>query len=291
MGKVDKKRRDFLKKASVAVGVAALPKSASARVHGGNPNEYYGMLYDATKCIGCKTCMVACKRANHLPPEPDASGLHDAPEDLSARTVNIIKLYREGDKFSFIKRQCMHCVDPTCVSVCPVGAMRKDPKTGIVYWDSSRCIGCRYCMMACPFNIPKFEWDKAFPHIVKCFLCKDTNLKEKGIPACCEVCPTGAVIFGKRGELLEEAKRRIRDNPGRYIPRVYGENEVGGTQVLYLASIDFAKLGLPKLTTESPAEFSRTIHHGIYKSVAPPLFAFGILYYLLFKKEDGEREE
>lgn len=152
---VNKGRRDFLKKASVAVGLSVLPTTSSARTVG-NADEYYGMLYDATKCIGCKSCMVACKKANHLPPEPDAEGLHDAPKDLSAKTVNIIKLYKDGDKFSFVKRQCMHCVDPTCVSVCPVGAMRKDPVTGIVYWDSSRCIGCRYCMMACPFNIPKF---------------------------------------------------------------------------------------------------------------------------------------
>ncbi len=286
--RVNKGRRNFLKKAAVATGALAVPSVSSASFETPKPSEdWYAMLYDATKCIGCKTCMVACKRANGLPYEEDEDGLHDAPVDLSSKTVNIIKLYKEGDKFSFIKRQCMHCVDPTCVSVCPVGAMRKDPKTGIVYWDGSRCIGCRYCMMACPFNIPKFEWEKTFPKVVKCFFCKDTNLKEKGIPACCEVCPTGAVIFGKRGELLEEAKRRIRDNPGRYIPKVYGEKEVGGTDVFYLAGIEFAKLGLPELIEESPAAFTRLIHHGIYKTVAPPAFAFALLWMII---KDRDRE-
>jgi len=289
--KPDKSRRNFLKKG------ALLPLAAVALTEGAEAGEFvrshdwYGMLYDATKCIGCKSCMVACKRVNGMPPDLDEEGLHDAPIDLDSKTMNIIKLYEGEDGRSFVKRQCMHCLDPSCVSACPVSAMRKDPKTGIVYWDGDNCIGCRYCMMACPFEIPKFEWDSPFPKIVKCTLCKDTNLKEKGIPACCEVCPTGAIIFGNRDELLDIAKHRIKDNPGRYLPEVYGEYEVGGTGVLYLSHINFTKLGLPDLPEESPAEYCERIHHGIYRTVLPPFLSFGVIYFLMTRKHNNSEKD
>ncbi len=289
--KVDKSRRKFLISAAAApiatLGITGTGRASSSYAS----SNWYGMLYDATKCIGCKSCMVACKKANHLPPELDRDGLHDAPIDLSAKTVNIIKLYEHGKERSFIKRQCMHCLDPACVTACPMKAMRKDPKTGIVYWNGESCIGCRYCMMACPFDIPKFEWDSPFPKIVKCTLCKDTNLKEKGIPACCEVCPTGAVIFGKRKELLEEAKRRIAQNPERYVHEIYGEYEAGGTGVLILAGVDFLKLGLPSLPKKSPAAFAREIHHGIYKTAVPPFLSFGIVYFILSRRNRQDKDK
>ncbi len=284
-------RRKFLKKgAAIAVGAALLPKSLNAS-YKGPIDEWYAMLYDATKCIGCKSCTVACKRVNHLPPELGRDGIHDMAIDLSARTKTIIKLYKskDGSKSSFVKRQCMHCVHPACVSACPVSAMQKDKKTGIVFWDRNRCIGCRYCMVSCPFEIPKFEWDKAIPHIVKCDMCKDTYLKEKGTTACADVCPTGAIIFGKRYELLYEAKKRVKKYPQRYYPRVYGEKDAGGTSVFYLApkGISFQDLGFPKLK-ESPARISETIQHGIYEIVVPPFLTVGALYLVLKRSEKEE---
>jgi Fe-S-cluster-containing hydrogenase components 1 len=150
----------------------------------------------------------------------------------------------------------MHCQKPSCVSVCPVSAMTRDAVTGIVDYNKNACIGCRYCQIACAFNIPKFQWDKAIPQIVKCDLCKNTNLPKKGITACAEVCPTGAILFGKRQHLLDEAKKRLSENPGKYVNHIYGEKEVGGVNHLYLSGMQFTKLGLPALNNEAPAEFS-----------------------------------
>lgn len=279
-------RRDFLRRVTVAgAGVlAAAPALASTSPQTVNNNNL-AMLYDATKCVGCKTCMVACKRANgddgnqEVERAPfDKDGLWDSPIDLSGNTRTIIKLCK-GNKgpYSYIKRSCMHCQKASCVSVCPVAALTKDPETGIVDYNKNVCIGCRYCQVACPFNIPKFQWDRKAPQIVKCNFCKRTNLKKKGIPGCVEVCPTKAIIFGTRKELLEEAKSRIGQNPGRYVPHVYGETEVGGTNYLFLAGMPFSKLGLPDLPLEAPAVLSETIHHTIYKGFIAPMALYATL--------------
>jgi formate hydrogenlyase subunit 6/NADH:ubiquinone oxidoreductase subunit I len=181
----------------------------------------------------------------------------------------------------------MHCQKPSCVSVCPVAAMTRDPETGIVDYQKNTCIGCRYCQVACAFNIPKFQWDKANPQIVKCDLCKNTNLKTKGITACAEVCPADAIHFGKRGDLLEEAKKRLRENPGKYLNHIYGEKEVGGANHLYLASMQYNKLGLPTLKDEAPAEFSEKIQHTIYKGFIAPIALYGTLCFVAIKNMKG----
>ena len=292
MKPIDKKRREFLKKAALTTAAAVGATAESGARERKEPKDsWYGMLYDSTRCVGCKTCMVACKEANGLPPELDSDGIHDAPIGLSAYTRTVIKLYKEGDKHAYFKAQCMHCVDPSCVSVCPVGAMKKDPETGVVYVDDS-CLGCRYCQMACPFNIPKFEWDAAIPkRISKCDMCWFTNLKQGKQPACCEVCPNEAIIFGRRNELLEEAKRRIRENPGRYVPRVYGESEVGGTGVFYIAGVEFEKLGLPKLPMIAPPQVSEGVQHTVYKGFIAPVALFGTVLALNVRnRKKRERE-
>lgn len=279
-------RRDFLKKLGVVgAGVCAETSSVMAAPEHATNNEELGMLYDATKCVGCKACMVACKRVNSsygaLAFEQasfDQDALWDAPEDLSGDTRTLIKLFKEKGHWSYIKYSCMHCQQPSCVSVCPVRAMTKDEATGIVDYSKDTCIGCRYCQIACPFNIPRFQWDRTIPQIVKCDLCRNTNLKAKGITACAEVCPTGAIFFGKRKDLLAEAKQRLQQEPRKYVPHIYGEHEVGGTNHLYLAALPFTKLGLPELKSEAPAQFSEKIQHTIYKGFIAPLALYGALF-------------
>lgn len=152
----------------------------------------------------------------------------------------------------------MHCNEPTCVSVCPVGALAKSPE-GPVSYDADKCMGCRYCMQACPFSVPQYEWDNSItPRVRKCDMCKDRV--EAGLAtACATACPTGATKFGDREQLITEAQERIRDHPGRYVDHIYGVAEVGGTSVLLLSAVPFETLGystkllhdpLPQLTWE-----------------------------------------
>ncbi len=269
-------RRTVLKGlAGAAVGVAAAPVEAATPRRAAA--DAVGMLFDTTRCIGCKACVKACREANELPndPGPLAEGLWDAPLELNARTKNIIKLLREGTATSFMKQQCMHCVDPACVGACMLGALQKR-EHGIVWWDGDKCVGCRYCQMVCPYNIPKFEWDSRNPRIVKCEFCR--HLLARGeIPACCRVCPREAVVFGLRSELLAEAHRRLKEHPGRYVDKVYGEHDGGGTQVLYLSHVPFERLGLPDLGDHAQAAVARTVQHSVYKWVLAPLLFFALV--------------
>lgn len=194
------------------------------------------ILYDATQCIGCLQCEGACAEQNKL--------LYDdavaKEKKTSAHKYTFVAVKGE-DKF--MRRMCMHCNDPSCVSACPVGALKKT-KLGPVVYDEDKCMGCRYCMVACPFSIPKYEWSKVLPRIQKCIMCSDRVAAGKQT-ACAEACPTGATFFGDRDALLAEARKRIRENPGKYIEHIYGENEAGGTSVLLLSSVPFEQFGLP----------------------------------------------
>jgi len=206
------------------------------------------ILNDTTKCIGCRACQVACKSWNDLPGENTSfSETWSNPRYLDADNFNRL-IFREvvtpeGQvAWHFVSRRCMHCLTPACVSACPVAALIKLPSGPVVY-DHGKCIGCRYCMMACPFQIPKFEWSKAIPYIKKCTFCAD-RLEAKMPPACAITCPTGALVFGERDALLELAHRRIGANPKRYYPEIYGEKTGGGTSTLYLTALSFEQLGL-----------------------------------------------
>jgi Fe-S-cluster-containing dehydrogenase component len=262
-------------------------------------DEELGMLYDATKCVGCKACMSACKRVNgdygslsYEQAKFDPDKLWDAPQDLTGSTRTLIKLVKDNPKeWSYVKYSCMHCQKPSCVSVCPVAAMVKDKITGIVDYKKDACIGCRYCQVACAFNIPKFQWEKAIPQIVKCDLCKNTYMKSHGISACADVCPTGAIMFGKRKDLLTEAKKRLAEHPGNYVKHIYGEHELGGTNHLYLSALKHKKLGLPELKNEAPAEFSEKIQHTIYKGFIAPVALYGTLCFIAIKNmKSGDRD-
>ncbi|MCX7799434.1 MAG: 4Fe-4S dicluster domain-containing protein [Fimbriimonadales bacterium] len=194
-------------------------------------------LIDLTKCIGCEACSLACKQENHLPP--------GSMDKLSAVTWTTIE--RHGGVN--VKRQCNHCVDPTCVSVCPVAALQKTKLEAVIY-DETRCIGCRYCIMACPFDVPKYEWFSTQPRVRKCIHCYP-RLERGEQPACTEACPTGAAKYGKREDLLLEAKQRIREAPGRYVDHIYGEHEAGGTCALYLTAVPFEQLGFKQIRTDT----------------------------------------
>ena len=196
------------------------------------------ILFDATRCIGCGACVEGCMQAH------GQTGDYEQVKDLSAN--NYTAVIEKGDYYT--RKLCMHCLTPTCVSVCPVEALRKTPE-GPVTYEASRCLGCRYCMQACPFNVPRYEWDKVVPCVSKCDMCVGRG--DKG-PMCAEVCPEAATVFGTREELLAEAHRRIAENPGVYLDHVYGETEEGGTSVLMLSPVSFKDLGLREDLPQEP---------------------------------------
>lgn len=197
------------------------------------------ILYDATQCIGCLQCEEACAKENGLPYDEGVKN----EKRTSDHKYTFVAVKKVAGEEKYMRRLCMHCDDPTCVSVCPVGALEKT-KLGPVTYDADKCMGCRYCMVACPFGVPKYEWTKAIPRVRKCIMCSERVAAGKQT-ACAEVCPTGATIFGERDALLAEARRRLRENPAAYLNHIYGEKEVGGTSTLLLSSVAFGDYGYP----------------------------------------------
>jgi formate dehydrogenase iron-sulfur subunit len=193
--------------------------------------EPRALLIDITRCIGCRACVGACQEAHGFP-------VDDAATTLGVTAYTAI-VDHPGDRY--VRQLCMHCVNPSCASVCPVGALRKTP-AGPVTYDSRICLGCRYCMVACPFDVPRYEYRAAVPSVRKCDFCAPRLAKGEA-PACVEACPAEATVAGTRDELLREARKRIAENPGQYFDRVYGEHEAGGTSVLFLSPVPFEQLG------------------------------------------------
>jgi Fe-S-cluster-containing dehydrogenase component len=242
-------RRTFLKVAGAAgaASVAGRPaKAGAARARPSLANEAMAVLVDITRCVGCRACEAACSEANGLP-GPAMAGdesVFRRKRATDPRTYTVVNRSvgpTEGAP-AFVKTQCMHCVQPACVSACLTRAMEKLPKGPVVYHED-RCMGCRYCMVACPFGVPKFEYEKPVPAIRKCNFCF-ARLARRELPACVKACPSGALEFGPRGALLEVARARIYQNPDRYVHHIYGEHEVGGTGWLYISHVPFEQLGL-----------------------------------------------
>jgi formate dehydrogenase iron-sulfur subunit len=275
-------RRGLLRLIGAAGAGAFLMPGSSAHASGeGSAEHAAAMLYDATRCVGCRSCEEACKEWNQLPPE------QEPPTDTTAYTWTLIKQYRGGGTESFRKVQCMHCLHPGCVSVCTVGALRKTDQGPVVY-DAGKCIGCRYCQYGCPFGVPKFQWDEPLGLIGKCTFCAD-RLSEGLIPACAAACPVGALTFGTRVEMLEEAYSRIKQDPDRYVDHVYGEAEAGGTSVLFISAVPFEELGFPDLDVEPVTSGSTAVMNSTPVVITLALTTLSGLHWFI-KKLAGAKE-
>lgn len=247
-------RRGFLKAACAtgAVGVGAARLAGAEQVK----RPWMGMLTDLSLCVGCRKCEYACNKANGLSDDAlesyDDKSVFQQTRRTDADTFTIVNRFeREGQQPVFVKRQCMHCIEPACASACLVAAFKKSNEGPVIY-DESLCIGCRYCMVACPFNIPAYEYAKPFtPRVTKCTMCYE-RLLDGEQPACACVCPEEAITFGPREELIALAHDKIREHPDRYVDHVYGETEAGGTNWLYISPVPFGDLGFPTDIGEKP---------------------------------------
>ena len=239
----------------------------------------YGFLIDATLCIDCRSCMVACSVENTVPMDSTRiwikeTGVTGTFPDLKRYTVPY---------------HCMHCKDPSCVSACTVGALRRNDD-GIVTYDQDICIGCRYCIYACPFEVPNYQWDEPLPLVVKCDMCA-ARLGEGKQPACATTCPVGAIRFGRYEDVLAEAHRIINEQPDKYVQHVYGEEENGGTATLYISPVPFEELGFPIAGTTSPAFNNRLITEGTPMVAGAMLVGLtGVYLTIKHMKEEAAKE-
>jgi Fe-S-cluster-containing dehydrogenase component len=294
---MDISRRRFLAIAAAAGGsaVAALPEYAVAGAR--TPMPGFGCLVDLALCDGCRKCELACNRENALPPPErpfDDLAVVEKPRRPSDRAFTVVnKAAAAGrEKPVFVKVQCMHCNDPACVSACIVGALTKKPNGAVVY-DKSKCLGCRYCMVACPFQLPAYEYrDPMTPRVMKCNFCFERVFKEGGVPACAKMCPKEAIEFGPREDVLALARERIT-NPGTryrrhgsYVPAIYGEREAGGTAWMYISPVPFADLGFLVLPETAPPRLTEAIQHGIFTGFIAPAAAFSLLGLIMYMFRD-----
>jgi len=228
------------------------------------------ILVDVTKCTGCEQCVAACVEANAGDPRRADLDRLTSRDGLSAERRATVSRVADG---RFARKSCMHCLEPSCVSACLVGGITKDPDGPVIY-DPAKCIGCRYCMLACPFHVPRYEWDETAPLMVKCDMCAE-RVDDGRDPACVAACPAGALTFGDRNELLAEAHRRLAGDRAGYIQHVWGEHEFGGTSVLYISDVDLA-------TRDWPAASPGAIPHPTEPLFAStPFIGLGVMSSLL----------
>jgi formate dehydrogenase iron-sulfur subunit len=278
-------RRDVLKLTGAGCVAWATGTTVSHAQPIENPpaSESWAVLMDTVACIGCRKCEWACNVENGLSDAPasefDDLTVLDTPRRPRQDAFTVVNRFRspsDRDRSWTVKLQCMHCADPACASACLVGALHKNAN-GPVTYDAWKCIGCRYCMIACPFQVPAYEYDEPVkPRVRKCTFCAP-RLAEGRTPACVAICPNEALTFGLREELLDAAHTRIQGNPDRYVHNVYGEFEIGGTCWLYLAPTDFTNSGLPALDDAPIPHRTERIQHGVFKSFVPPLALYGVL--------------
>jgi formate dehydrogenase iron-sulfur subunit len=223
--------------------------------------KHMAILTDVTRCIGCEDCVAACQKTHGTGGDAPFRWQADATELSSTRWTTLAR----APQGRFVREHCRHCLDPACAAACPVGALKKSPEGPVVY-DSSICMGCRYCMVACPFRMTRYEWESPLPRIRKCILCHDRiQSGELSEPACTAACPNEATVYGDRDTLIAEAWNRIRNNPDRYVPHVWGEHEVGGTSVLYISDVDLKTAGWPAfLDDDARPVLARKVLHTVF---------------------------
>ncbi|HEY3295566.1 MAG TPA: 4Fe-4S dicluster domain-containing protein [bacterium] len=303
---MDPSRRQFLKTAGVAAaaaaaGIVAKPLTAEANVHVEANPDRFGVLTDTTLCIGlnCRRCEIACAKENGNPPidtPPEDESVFDHLRRTHENQFTVVNRYPNphgADKHPiYVKKQCMHCDEPACSSACFVKALRKT-KEGPVVYDASVCVGCRYCMVACPFDIPAYEYhNPTSPKVRKCTMCYATRTSLGRKPACVEACPKEVMTFGKRSDLIKLAYEKIQADPVRYERHLYGEHEVGGTSWMFLSGAPFEKIGLPEhLGDVGLPEYPRN-----YLSAAPLVMAiwpalWGGLYMFTKRRDELEKQE
>ncbi len=293
-------RRAFLGTVAAISGVAAVGTAGSARASedfSGWPNSY-GLLTDLTACVGCRSCEKACNEANNLPKPAlpfDDPSVFDQKRRPDAHAYTVVNRYENPkDKNTPIYRkvQCNHCKEPACASACPIHAYSKTPE-GAVKYNPDLCFGCRYCMIACPFSVPAYDYESALePRIVKCTMCYDTRVKHGKVTACAEACPTGAITFGKRDELIKIARARIEKEPGKYVDHIFGEHEAGGTNWMYSAGVSIEQVDFPtNVPNKPPIELTK----GFLSSV-PLVFTiwpalFGMCYAALKHRDEADNDK
>ncbi len=276
-------RRQFLF-STCAAGVAGMAFSPPVSAEANRNPDAYGVLVDTTECIGCRKCEYACAKSNKLNDLPleafEDKTVCDAPRRMTDDAYTVVNCFPDPakpDKPTYVKSQCMHCLEPACVSACLVGALGKR-ESGAVTYDSWKCMGCRYCMIACPFQVPAYEYDNALtPVVSKCTFCFERTAGGGESPACVGICPPMCLTYAKRSELIVLAHAKIKEHPGRYLDHVYGETELGGTSWLYLTSRPVTELGLLEFGEKPIPEYTEPLQHGIFKHGAPPAFLFGLL--------------
>jgi formate dehydrogenase iron-sulfur subunit len=276
-------RRLFLKTAAT-VG-AALPAKNSIAESRKENKEFVGVLVDTTRCIGCRSCEVACSIANgNFVPDVKEDNALEKVRDTTDKQFTVVNRFHTKKGDVFVKRQCMHCWQPACVAACLVNAMFKT-REGPVTWNGDKCMGCRFCMVSCPFDIPKAEYHSWNPRIMKCTMCYE-RLQEGKKPACVEACPTDTLMFGSKRELMEVARHRVYSHPDRYVHQIYGEHEAGGTGWLYLSAVPFDQIGFrTNLGTTPYPEYTKQF------LVSVPLILFGVPALLLGLNELADRKK
>jgi formate dehydrogenase iron-sulfur subunit len=290
-------RRAFLGSMALAGGTAVLghPKKAGGSENFTGYPGSYGMLTDLSLCVGCRSCEKACNEANDLP-EPETPFTDSSVFDEERRTTpgvyTVVNRYETpGGKVVYRKIQCNHCMEPACASACPIHAYTKTPE-GPVHYNEDLCFGCRYCMIACPFYVPTYDYESALePKVEKCIMCLG-RIRDGLKPACAAACPMGAVTFGRRDDLLKLARQRILRSPDTYVDHIYGEKEAGGLNWLYLSPVPFEQVGFPKdVPMQPPISYAKG-----FLAAVPSVFViwpafFGMLYAAVRHRENHETEK
>lgn len=276
-------RRNFLKLAG-AVGATLATQGLNAEEIK-QPKQFVGVLTDTTRCIGCRSCERACAEAHGFEiPDIENDQALEKIRDTSEKQWTVVNRYETEVGEVFVKKQCMHCWQPACTSACLTNAMLKTEE-GPVIWRGNKCLGCRYCMTACPFDIPKYEYHSWNPKVQKCNLCWE-RLQEGKIPACVASCPTDTLMFGNKKQLMEVARLRIYHHPTKYVHQIYGEHIVGGTGWLYLAAVPFEQLGFRTDLGNTPyPEYTKEFLYAV------PLIFFGVPAFLLGLNSLTKKEE